>query len=494
MEVTMLLFLSSGLFLGWSLGANDAANVFGTAVGSRMITFASAALICSVFVVLGATISGAGAAHTLSELGGVNAIAGSFMAAFSAAVTVMWMTRLGLPVSTSQAVVGAIIGWNLFSGSATDLDVLAKIVGTWVLAPVLGGVIGALLYPLTKKVLAASKLHLLRVDAYTRLGLILAGAFGAYALGANNIANVMGVFVHSSPFTDFSIGDLFTISSVQQLFLLGAVAISVGVYTYSKNVMLTVGRGLVPLSPVAAWVVVVAQSVVLFLFASASLEHFLASNGLPTIPLVPVSSSQAVVGAVIGIGLLQGRRNIKWSVLGNISLGWVATPLISAGVCFVALFFLQNVFNQQVFREVQYKVTGPVIEKFAERGYATAAVRPLEGQAFTSEMNLMEELAKYTDLPYQERYEIAELAKLSPVRIAPAKFEEIRKSEMLTQEQLAALEKLAGRSFDYPWMLADALGEQDPSWKFRTANTVNKMYNKELRTRLNLVLNTFGRL
>ena len=257
--------------------------------------------------------------------------------------------------------------------------------------------------------------------------------------------------------------------------------------------MLTVGRGLVPLSPVAAWVVVVAQSVVLFLFASVSLEHFLASNGLPTIPLVPVSSSQAVVGAVIGIGLLQGRRNIRWSVLGNISLGWLATPLISALVCFVALFFLQNVFNQQVFSEVQYKVTGPVIDKLAQRGYATASVRSLEGQAFTSEMNLMEELAKHTDLSYQERYEMAELAKMSPVRIDPAKFEEIRKSEMLTQEQLAALETLAGRSFDYPWMLADALGDQDPAWKFRTANTVNKMYNKELRTKLDLVLNTFGR-
>ena len=68
--------------------------------------------------------------------GGINAIAGAFMAAFSAALTVMWMTKMGLPVSTSQAVVGAIIGWNLFSGSATDLSALGKILGTWVAAPV----------------------------------------------------------------------------------------------------------------------------------------------------------------------------------------------------------------------------------------------------------------------------------------------------------------------------------------------------------------------
>jgi len=55
-----LLFLSSGLFLGWSLGANDAANVFGSAVGSRMLRFSTAALLCSIFVILGAVSAGGG--------------------------------------------------------------------------------------------------------------------------------------------------------------------------------------------------------------------------------------------------------------------------------------------------------------------------------------------------------------------------------------------------------------------------------------------------
>ncbi len=72
----IFLFLSSGIFLGWSLGANDAANVFGTAVGSKMIRFKTAALLCGVFVILGAVISGAGAAHTLGRLVSLNAIAG----------------------------------------------------------------------------------------------------------------------------------------------------------------------------------------------------------------------------------------------------------------------------------------------------------------------------------------------------------------------------------------------------------------------------------
>ena len=62
-------FILSGLFLGWSLGANDAANVYGTAVGTRMIRFRTAAIACSAFVILGAVVSGSGASETLGRLG-----------------------------------------------------------------------------------------------------------------------------------------------------------------------------------------------------------------------------------------------------------------------------------------------------------------------------------------------------------------------------------------------------------------------------------------
>ena len=75
-----------GVLLGWGLGANDAANVFGTAVGTRMLRFGIAAAICSVFVVLGAVLGGAGAAHGLGKLGAVNALPGAFMVALSLSV------------------------------------------------------------------------------------------------------------------------------------------------------------------------------------------------------------------------------------------------------------------------------------------------------------------------------------------------------------------------------------------------------------------------
>ena len=122
MEITILIFLFGGLFLGWSLGANDAANVFGTAVGTRMVSFTSAAIICSVFVILGAIISGAGTTETLGKLGSINALPGAFAACVAAGISVYLMTKVGLPVSTTQAIVGAIVGWNLYTGSSTTVS------------------------------------------------------------------------------------------------------------------------------------------------------------------------------------------------------------------------------------------------------------------------------------------------------------------------------------------------------------------------------------
>ena len=171
-------------------------------------------------------------------------------------------------------------------------------------------------FTFTKNFILKRKLHILRLDAYTRTALLLAGAFGAYSLGANNIANVMGVFVPISPFTDISISSFFVFSSKEQLFLLGGLAIAVGVFTYSKKVMFTVGNDLLKMSPVAAFIVVISHSIVLFLFASQGISNFLQSINLPSIPLVPVSSSQAVVGAVIGIGLLKGGKEVQWSIAG----------------------------------------------------------------------------------------------------------------------------------------------------------------------------------
>ena len=100
----------SGVFLGWSLGSNDASNVFGTAVASRMVRFWTAAILCSIFVILGAMLEGGAGMETYAGLLGNQTSPNlAFAVGFSAAVTVTMMSFLALPVSTSQAVVGAMV-------------------------------------------------------------------------------------------------------------------------------------------------------------------------------------------------------------------------------------------------------------------------------------------------------------------------------------------------------------------------------------------------
>ena len=483
MDAAALIFLSSGLFLGWSLGANDAANVFGTAVGTRMVHFTTAAIICSVFIILGAVISGAGAAHTLGKLGAVNEIPGAFMVALAAGLTVYLMTKSGLPVSTTQAIVGAIVGWNLFADRSTDTRTFITLVSTWVICPVLAAVIAAVIYKIVARLTRVFRLHVLRQDAYTRALLLLAGAFGAYSLGANNIANVMGVFVPVSPFTGFNAAGVWHVSSAQQLFLLGSVAIAVGVFTYSKRVMMTVGRELLPMSPIAAFVVVLSHSIVLFIFASQGLEHLLASVGLPTIPLVPVSSSQAVIGAVVGIGLLQGGRGLRVRVLGDIVAGWALTPLIAGVVCFVALFFLQNVFNQSVHRPIEFALSSTVLDRAREAGVDVAPLRRMEGMRFTGTTAFVEALDAEGAWRDDEVEVFLRYGEVDPMRIDPALFENIGEG-ILSTGQRAALESLVGRGFEHRWMLDEALAGASGAWQRLPDMAVNNLYNRAHDERL----------
>ena len=346
--LSYLFFLSSGLFLGWSLGANDASNIFGTAVGTKMLRFSIAATIASIFIVLGSVISGQNTADTLNDLGSINALPAAFAVSLSSAMAVFLMLKSGISVSISQAIVGGIIGWNLYTNNPTDINALTKICSSWIICPIISGVIAISLYLCVKKMLHYSKIHILWQDWIIRFGMILTTALGGYALGANNMANVVGVFVDSCIFTPIKLGNLYTLSGIQVLFLLGGIAACVGVFTYSQKAIKNVGKNLLAFSPIVAWIVILSQSLVLIMFSSANFATFLVSMHLPPLPAVPVSSTQAVLGAIIGIGLAKGGKGIKWGLVLKLMSGWITSPLIALVLSYITLSFMENVFRQTV--------------------------------------------------------------------------------------------------------------------------------------------------
>ncbi len=482
-----LLFLSSGLFLGWTLGANDAANVFGTAVGSRMISFKKAAVLCGLFVVLGAVISGSGTSDTVGKLGDVNAIGGAFIVALAAALSVYLMTVTGYPVSTSQGIIGAIIGWNFFTGTLIDYEALSKIVSSWIACPILAAILSIILYKLVVAGIRTFNIPMFKLDTLTRYGLIIAGTFGAYSLGANNIANVMGVFVPVSPFPDISIMGIFPLTSAQQLFLIGGITIAIGVITYSKRVIMTVGTGIMKISPVSAFVAVWAHSLVLFLFASQGLEKLLISCGLPPIPLVPVSSSQAIIGAIIGIGLLKGGQNIRWRTVGEIAVGWVTTPVLAALISFISLFFFQNVFQQQIYKPVEYTISTEALERIEDQGISAPELRKRLGEIFPTAAQLNKILKKYPSLQRDDIRFIMESTEVYRMHVTDAGIRSLATAGF-TEDQIQTLKKVESQIFIHTWVMDKTLAELSSSWAFKKDN---EYFNRNLKEKLSYIHDLF---
>jgi len=325
------LFALSGVFMGWSVGTNDAANVFGTAVGTRVVKFRTAAVFTAVFATLGAVISGRNVIDKLGSYAENNAV-GSGMAAFLvmlvAAATVTLMTILKFPVSTSQCLVGAVLGWGLSQGMA-DWSKTSSFFSAWIVSPLATLVICFALCFAAERFVEKRIKGLAAYDAFIKGGYIVSGIFGAFSMGANNAANATGIYLRAGIFD----GPVQTINgflgahnipltmTVPLLAaLVGGLSIALGVLTYSKRVMLTVGEGITKLSPLTGFLVVLSCSVVVYI---ASLAGY------------TISTSQAVVGAVVGAGLAKGQPSVNLKMLARIFVAWFGTPTVAGVACYL---------------------------------------------------------------------------------------------------------------------------------------------------------------
>jgi len=301
--------ISAGIFMGWSLGSNDSANIFGTGVGAKVIRFRTAVCLISIFVIVGALLEGEKCFGTVGQLSSLD-YRMAFFTMLSAALIVTLFTYWGMPVSTSQAVIGAILGASVHGGSTVDLTKLYKIFICWVLTPIGAILTSFLLYHLLGKVSDRYLKNPVLRDSMIRWALICAGCFGAYALGSNNVANVTGVYVGSGLLIPFHGA------------LIGGLSIVLGVVTYSRKVMETVGKKIVALDGYSAFIAELSAAIVVQIFTEVG---------------VPVSTSQAIVGAVAGVGLVKGVRAVSSKSMIEIVVGWISTPLSGGAVCYFLL-------------------------------------------------------------------------------------------------------------------------------------------------------------
>jgi len=295
-----MLELGGAVYLGWALGANDAANVFGPAVASHALRYRTAIWTAAILVLCGAVVGGREALDSVARVG-VQSGTSALLITLSAALAMTALILLRMPASSSQAVLGAILGVGLARGSSLDLSLAGRLALGWVLTPLLGVVLGIVFYTAVIVVLRRRTLGGLETyDQVVRMALWIAGAWGAYALGANNAANVTGVFVASGTLTPDAAG-----------WVAGG-SIALGIVTFGRRMMQVVGGRLVRLEP---------QTALIAMFGQALAVHLFALHGSP------VSSSQALAGAILGIGIVKGARTIQTRTLVRIVSGWFVTPL-----------------------------------------------------------------------------------------------------------------------------------------------------------------------
>jgi PiT family inorganic phosphate transporter len=144
------------------------------------------------------------------------------------------------------------------------------------------------------KLFEHSNIPILKRVELLKYGLILSGGLIAYNLGSNDLPTALGA-----------------ISDNTYVFFMGGIALIIGALLFGKGVSETVGMNLVKLSPLAAFVAQLSAGISVFVFTQFGM---------------PVSTTQAIIGGVVGVGLTKGIKTVKWKTLSNIVLGWVSAP------------------------------------------------------------------------------------------------------------------------------------------------------------------------
>ena len=274
--------LLSGIYIAFVIGANDTANALGTSVGANLLSYKKLVLIFGVFVLLGC-LNAHNVGHTVSSIVSGNIVPSLVIAGLIITV----ITYKKIPISSHQVIVCALVGLNM---SSANMELFMKIIGSWVISPVLTALISFILY----KLFEHSNIPILKRVELLKYGLILSGGLIAYNLGSNDLPTALGA-----------------ISDNTYVFFMGGIALIIGALLFGKGVSETVGMNLVKLSPLAAFVAQLSAGISVFVFTQFGM---------------PVSTTQAIIGGVVGVGLTKGIKTVKWKTLSNIVLGWVSAP------------------------------------------------------------------------------------------------------------------------------------------------------------------------
>ena len=412
----MLVILAGvvGFFMAWGIGANDVANAMGTSVGSKALTIKQAIIIAMVFEFAGAYLAGGEVTSTIRK-GIIDAayfvdspellVFGMISALFAAATWLLIASILGWPVSTTHSIVGAIVGFAAVGVSvdAVEWGKVLGIVGSWIVTPLISGVIAFIIFNSAQKLIfdtdkplvqakrwvpfymflagfvlslvtikkglkhlglnigsmegfiyaiiaavfvailgkifinrlkfdenAARKTHYANVEKVFAILMIVTACAMAFAHGSNDVANAIGPLAAVVSIVGND-GQIAAKSAIAWWILpLGGFGIVAGLALFGHKVIATIGNGITHLTPSRGFAAELAAACTVVIASGTGL---------------PISTTQTLVGAVLGVGMARGIAAINLTVVRNIVVSWVITLPVGAGLSILFFWMMVAVFT-----------------------------------------------------------------------------------------------------------------------------------------------------
>lgn len=409
--IALVIGIAAAFYMAWNIGANDVANAMGTSVGSGALTLTGAVILAGIFEFAGATLVGTHVTETIrkeiieisvfrpgGDLFGDDGprllMIGMVSALLAAGLWLQIATTFGLPVSTTHAIIGAVIGFALVAVGmeAVNWGTVGKVVASWLISPVLGAAIAASMFVFVTRTILRNEdppaairrvgPHLIALVVFILVVsfvykalknviedpalwmVILAAAVTAvigFAIGkvwlnpkrrereSDDFEYVERVFgrlqIATACFVAFAHGAndvanaVGPVAAIVQIHAFGDLPDKVAVPMW---ILVLGGVGIV--IGLATWGYKVIQTIGKKITELTPSRGFSAEFGAATTVLVasrlgmPVSTTHTLVGAVIGVGLVRGLGALDLRVVGRIVNSWLIT--IPAGAAFSAVFFL----------------------------------------------------------------------------------------------------------------------------------------------------------
>tara|TARA_B100000035_G_scaffold85177_1_gene71589 strand:- start:130 stop:1389 length:1260 start_codon:yes stop_codon:yes gene_type:complete len=397
-----------GFFTAYGVGANDVANAMGTSVGSKVLTVKQAVLVAAVFEFLGAFLAGGGVTQTIRK-GVIDPalfdgnleifIYGMISALFAAGTWLLVSSLRGWPVSTTHTIVGAIVGFGIYALGFNSINwsVVGNIGLSWITSPLSSAIVAGLFYYICKEFIIdnSSKYKGLIIRVYIFLAgfaialitvtkglknifkqqdlfvsfqdsvmisaiaallftfifyyfskaklknavnseaqfaylMIFTSCAVAFAHGSNDVANAIGPLAAINQATSQLLNQPYTLETPLWILFLGAAGIVIGLATLGYRVMKTIGENIVKLTPSKGFSAQLAAALTVVIASQLDM---------------PVSTTHTLVGAVIGIGLVEGASSINFKSVRTIVLSWVVTLPAGALLSIAFLEIFTNLFT-----------------------------------------------------------------------------------------------------------------------------------------------------